>query len=118
MQQQIFLTDNTTGNEYTLKFTLASVSRMEKLGFSPNALENAPIDTVYKLFHGAFLADKPRITRTVTDRLWNEVPGSQKKPLREALTEMYVECTNALLGGDDTNSGENADTGNVTWRTA
>ena len=93
--------------EYTLEFTRESVKQMEREGFVASDIMTKPMNTLPKLFAGAFKAHhkydvKQKDIEEIFDLFKN------KEALIEKLAEMYHEPFETLM--DDSNGG-NA----ITW---
>ena len=95
--------------EYILEFTRESVKQMEREGFLASDIIDKPMNTLPKLFAGAFKAHhrfdtKQKTIEEIFDLLTN------KQALVEKLAEMYAEPMETLMDND------NVDAGNaITW---
>ena len=97
------------GKEYTLEFTRESIKQMEREGFVASDVVNKPMNTLPRLFAGAFKAHHKFDTKQKKiDEIFDLFTG--KQALVEKLAEMYMEPMETLL--DD----ENIDAGNaIKW---
>ena len=97
------------GKEYTLEFTRESVKQMEREGFVAGDIVTKPMNTLPKLFAGAFKAHhRYDIKQKEIDVIFELFKN--KQALVEKLAEMYAEPMEALI--DD----ENIDEGNaIAW---
>ncbi len=84
--------------EYTLEYTRESVKQMEREGFSANDIVEKPMNTLPKLFAGAFKAHhKYDVKQKTIDEIF-ELFGN-KHALIEKLAEMYAEPMETLMDG-------------------
>jgi hypothetical protein len=99
---------NYKGKDYTLEYTRESVKQMEREGFVANDIVTKPMNTLPKLFAGAFKAHHKYDTKQKQiDEMFDLFQN--KDALIEKLAEMYHEPFEALL--DD-----NSDEGNsIAW---
>lgn len=97
------------GKTYTLEFTRAIASTMEKQGFDLNALTSKPATMIPLLFHGAFLLHHPNTKGETKERIFDAMKSRTK--LVQALAEMYVEAYNTLFDAGD----EDGNEGNPGW---
>ena len=94
--------------EYTLEYTRESVKQMEREGFKANDVIEKPMNTLPKLFAGAFKAHhrfdiKQKEIEEIFELFTN------KQALIEKLAEMYAEPMETLMDND-------VDEGNgITW---
>ena len=97
------------GKEYTLEFTRESIKQMEREGFVAGDIVNKPMNTLPKLFAGAFKAHHRFDTKQKKiDEIFEKFKN--KQALVEKLAEMYSEPMETLM--DD----EAIDEGNaITW---
>ena len=97
------------GKEYTLEFTRESIKQMEREGFVAGDVVNKPMNTLPRLFAGAFKAHHRFDTKQKKiDEIFELF--TNKQALVEKLAEMYMEPMETLL--DD----ENIDAGNaIKW---
>lgn len=95
--------------EYTLEYTRESVKQMEREGFVANDILSKPMNTLPKLFAGAFKAHhRFDAKQKDIDKIFELF--KDKQALIEKLAEMYAEPMEALF--DD----ENIDEGNaIAW---
>ena len=95
--------------EYTLEFTRESIKQMEREGFIASDVVNKPMNTLPKLFAGAFKAHHRFDTKQKKiDEIFELFKN--KQALVEKLAEMYSEPMETLM--DD----ETIDEGNaIAW---
>lgn len=98
----IVLRDEDDGRVYTLRFTRATVKKMEQNGFNMNEVSSMPMTRVPELFYGAFLADQPFIKKKDTDTILFDKLGGMSDKMMERLGELYAEPFNTLVNGDNT----------------
>ena len=93
--------------EYTLEYTRESVKQMEREGFKANDVVEKPMNTLPKLFSGAFRAHhRFEIKQKEIDEIFELF--TNKQALIEKLAEMYAEPMEALM--------DNVDEGNaIAW---
>ena len=103
------LTFEFKGKEYTLEYTRESVKQMEREGFVGEDVVKKPLNTLPKLFAGAFKAHhKFDVKQKQIDEMFDLFKN--KNALVEKLAEMYAEPMEALM--------DDADEGNaITWET-
>ncbi len=95
-----------SGKEYTLEYTRESIKQMEREGFVSGDVINKPMNTLPRLFAGAFKAHhrydgtKQKDIDAMFDLFTN------KAALLEKLAEMYSEPMEALM--DDPADSKNA----------
>lgn len=93
--------------EYTLEYTRETVKQMEREGFVANDIITKPMNTLPKLFAGAFKSHhKYDVKQKQIDEMFDLF--TNKEALIEKLAEMYHEPFEALM--DDVDEG-NA----ITW---
>jgi hypothetical protein len=99
------------GKDYTLEYTRESVKQMEREGFVANDILAKPMNTLPKLFAGAFKAHhRFDAKQKEIDKIFELF--KDKQALIEKLAEMYAEPMEALLDN------ENVDEGNaIAWET-
>ena len=97
------------GKEYTLEFTRESIKQLEREGFVAGEIVTKPMNTLPKLFAGAFKAHHRFDTKQKKiDEIFEKFKN--KQALVEKLAEMYSEPMETLM--DD----EAIDEGNaITW---
>jgi hypothetical protein len=97
------------GKEYTLEYTRETVKQMEREGFVANDIITKPMNTLPKLFDGAFKAHhRYDIKQKEIDGIFELFKN--KQALVEKLAEMYAEPMETLI--DD----ESIDEGNaIAW---
>ncbi len=96
-------------NEYTLEYTRETVKQMEREGFVASEIMTKPMNTLPKLFAGAFKANhKYDVKQKQIDEIFDLF--TNKNALIEKLAEMYHEPFEALMDN------ENVDEGNaIAW---
>ncbi len=95
--------------EYTLEFTRESVKQMEREGFVASDIMTKPMNTLPKLFAGAFKAHhRYDVKQKQIDEIFDLF--TNKNALIEKLAEMYHEPFETLMDN------ENVDEGNaIAW---
>lgn len=84
------------GKEYTLEFTRESIKQMEREGFVAGDVINKPMNTLPKLFAGAFKAHHRFDTKQKKiDEIFEKFKN--KQALVEKLAEMYSEPMETLM---------------------
>lgn len=99
------LTIRYDGESYTLEYTRESVETMERQGFRAKDITEKPMNSLPKLFAGAFLAHHRRIKQVKIDEIFDSL--QDKMGLIEKLGEMYSEPLEALFD-DPADNGKNA----------
>ena len=90
--------------EYTLEYTRESVKQMEREGFKGEDILNKPMNTLPKLFAGAFKAHHKFDTKQKTiDEIFELF--TNKQALVEKLAEMYAEPMETLMDDDNIDEG-------------
>ena len=85
--------------EYTLEYTRESVKQMEREGFVANDIIAKPMNTLPKLFAGAFKAHhRFDVKQKQIDEIFELF--SNKQALIEKLAEMYAEPMETLMDND------------------
>ena len=98
------LTFEYNNKEYTLEYTRESVKQMEREGFVANDIMNKPMNTLPKLFAGAFKAHHKFDTKQKQiDEIFELF--TNKQALVEKLAEMYAEPMEALMDDETVDSG-------------
>ena len=91
------------GKEYTLEFTRESIKQLEREGFVAGDIVNKPMNTLPKLFAGAFRAhhrfEKPKKIEEIFENFKN------KQALVEKLAEMYAEPLETLMDDEAISEG-------------
>jgi hypothetical protein len=86
--------------EYILEYTRESVKQMEREGFVANDIVEKPMNTLPKLFAGAFKAHhKFDVKQKTIDEIFELF--SNKHALVEKLAKMYAEPMETLMDGVD-----------------
>jgi hypothetical protein len=87
------------GKDYTLEYTRESVKQMEREGFVANDIVSKPMNTLPKLFAGAFKAHhRFDVKQKQIDEIFELF--TNKQALIEKLAEMYAEPMEALMDND------------------
>ena len=81
---------------YCLEFTRASVVFMEKQGFQIAEVVTKPMNTIPKLFRGAFMAHHPNVSNEEVEEIYDSL--SNRGDLCLLLAEMYNDTVESLLG--------------------
>lgn len=102
---KIVITDEKSGNEYTLEFDRASVQLADKEGYGIK--KDAPIADAVNLFKGSLLKNHPKMKDEEAMDLFLRIKN--KDALLAKLAEMYQESVVSLLGEPK------GDSGNVSW---
>ena len=90
--------------EYTLEYTRETVKQMEREGFKGDDVLNKPLNTLPKLFAGAFKAHHKFDTKQKTiDEIFELF--TSKQALVEKLAEMYAEPMETLMDDDNIDEG-------------
>ena len=90
--------------EYTLEYTRESVKQMEREGFKGEDILNKPMNTLPKLFAGAFKAHhKFDAKQKLIDEMFELF--TNKQALVEKLAEMYSEPIETLMDDDNIDKG-------------
>jgi hypothetical protein len=93
------------GKKYCLEYTRETVKQMERENFVANDIVNKPMNTLPKLFAGAFKAHHKYDTKQkVIDEIFDSL--TNKGALIEKLAEMYSEPMETLMDdcGDEKNA--------------
>ena len=92
------------GKEYTLEFTRESIKQMEREGFVAGDIVNKPMNTLPKLFAGAFKAHHRFDTKQKKiDEIFELFKN--KQALVEKLAEMYSEPMETLMDDEAIDQG-------------
>lgn len=95
---------NYDGKEYTLEFTRESIKQMEREGFVASDVVNKPMNTLPKLFAGAFKAHHRFDTKQKKiDEIFELFKN--KQALVEKLAEMYSEPMETLMDDEAIDEG-------------
>ena len=90
--------------EYTLEFTRESIKQMEREGFVASDVVNKPMNTLPKLFAGAFKAHHKFDTKQKKiDEIFELFKN--KQALIEKLAEMYSEPMETLMDDEAIDEG-------------
>lgn len=93
----IVLTDNETGEKYTLEFTRDTVRFAESRGFDISDLEKYPMTKIPDLFYFAFRAHHKFVARDKTDKILFEDLGGMPEGMVEQLGRLYAAPFEALM---------------------
>ena len=92
------------GKEYTLEYTRESVRQMEREGFVAGDIISKPMNTLPKLFAGAFKAHhRYDIKQKEIDEIFELFKN--KQALVEKLAEMYAEPMETLMDDESVAEG-------------
>ena len=91
------------GKEYTLEFTRETVKQMEREGFVGEYIITKPMNTLPKLFAGAFKAHHRYEKQKTIDEMFECF--TNKMGLIEKLTEMYNDPIETLMDDEAINEG-------------
>lgn len=98
------LTFEYENKEYTLEFTRESVKQMEREGFVASDVVSKPMNTLPKLFAGAFKAHhRFDVKQKKIDEIFELF--SNKQALIEKLAEMYAEPMETLMDDEAIDAG-------------
>ena len=103
----IILTDNETGDTYTLEFNRESVRFAEARGFDPEEIGKYSMTKIPEFFFYAFRMHHPNISREKTDRILFDILGGMPSGMAERLGALYALPFKALIK-DDGEEGKNA----------
>ena len=93
------------GKKYCLEYTRATVKQMETEGFIASEVATKPMNSLPRLFAGAFKAHHRHDTKQKTiDEIFDSL--TNKSALVEKLAEMYAEPIESLMDdcGDEKNA--------------
>lgn len=93
---------------YTLEFTRATASAIERSGFVADQIGEKPNMMIPLLWYGAFAAHHSSVKREVMDSIYDKM--KDKKSLIAKLVEMYQDTLVSLLDDPDEDS-----EGNLSW---
>lgn len=101
----IILTDNETGDEYTLEFSRESIRFAEQRGFDIDDVGKYPMTKLPELFFYAFRMHHKNVSREKTDRILFEDLNGMPKGMAERLGALYAAPFEALSNdGEGKNS--------------
>lgn len=104
----LVLTDNDTGDKYTLEFSRESVKFAEARGFDLGDVSKYPMTKIPELFFYAFRMHHKNIARERTDRMLFEDLGGLPSAALERLVMLYTApfeaLTDASENGEEKNS--------------
>lgn len=104
----LILTDNETGEKYTLEFSRDSVRFAENRGFSVDDVPRFPMTKVPEFFFYAFRMHHKNISRERTDRILFDDLGGIPDGALERLTNLYSEPFNAFSNKDEDGNEKNS----------
>ena len=93
------------GTEYQLEYDRASITYLEKIGFSLENYSKQPMTQMPLLFKGAFIKNHRFVKEDEINKIFDNIKGKDK--LMAALVEMVGESYEALVKDNDE--------GNVEW---
>lgn len=95
------------GEDYTLEFTRASVTQMQRSGFKATDVTDRYMEVLPELFAGAFIAHHPHIKRSLISEIFDHL--TNKTELVNKLAEMYNDPLEQLMAEPE------EDEKNVKW---
>lgn len=102
----IIITDNETGEKYTLEFTKESVKFAQLRGFDINEVDTKPMIAIPDLFFYAFRAHHMNVPREKVEKLlWNKLKGLSG-PVLERLIQLFLLPYTELISTDETEGDE------------
>jgi hypothetical protein len=104
----LILTDNDTGEKYTLEFSRESVRFAEARGFNVNDVFRLPMTKIPELFFYAFRMHHKNIARDRTDRILFEDLGGLPDGAFERLAMLYSAPFEALTKDEEDGETKNA----------
>lgn len=104
----LVLTDNESGEKYTLEFSRDSVRFAENHGFSTEDLSRYPMTKVPDFFFYAFRMHHKNISRERTDRILFDDLGGLPDGAMERLISLYSEPFNAFSNTDEDGNTKNS----------
>ncbi len=88
------------GKSYTLGFNRKVCKQMERQGFSPARVTNAPVSTVIAFFHWSFVMHhKQSVSMEKAEEIYNHLEN--KDDLLDALIDLYNVPVNSLFEDPD-----------------
>jgi len=90
------------GREYTLEFTRESAIYAEEHGFDFNDMSAHMLKSVPQLFHFAFRANHPQLSKEQTDKILLEDLGGLSEEFSARLTELYLYPYTCLVNEENT----------------
>lgn len=104
----IILTDEETGDKYTLEFNKESIKFAESRGFKREDVVEYPMTKIPEMFFYAFRKNHPTLARNKTDAILERLGGVpailNNSEFMERLGQLYAEPYTALPQGDEKNS--------------
>ena len=89
------------GREYTLEFTRETIEYAERMGFTLDDLSSKMMTRIPELFHYAFRAHHPQLSKKKTDEiLFNDLGGMSEK-LADRLINLYSLPFDTLASEDE-----------------
>lgn len=104
----LILTDNESGDKYTLEFSRDSVRFAEQRGFSIDDVTRYPMTKVPEFFFYAFRMHHKNISRERTDRILFDDLGGLPDGALERLINLYSEPFNAFSSKDEDGNEKNS----------
>lgn len=86
----IIITNNDTGEKYTLEFTRETVKFAERHGFDFDNIDRYPMTTVPELFYYAFRAHHKSVTKDNADKILFEDLGGISNAMVKRLGQLYT----------------------------
>ena len=83
------------GKDYSIGFTLATVTTMQRAGFILDEVATKPAVRIPELFYGAFMANHKGIKRKLVEDIYDNM--KHKEELVTALIELYDEAQASLV---------------------
>lgn len=96
----IVLTDNESGEKYTLEFSRETIKWAEMHKFDIEEVAKYPMSKTPELFYYAFRMHHKNVAREKTDKIFNEL-GSATSAVIARLGELYAAPFDTLLGDED-----------------
>lgn len=84
--------------DYTLRYSRATIIKMEKDGFNVEDYAKTPVTTALQLFAGAFRAEHPSVRQSLIEEIYDSL--GNKGGLMDALIEMYIDVAMKTLTDD------------------
>lgn len=104
----LLLTDNDTGEKYTLEFSRESVKFAEARGFDIGDVGRFPMTKLPELFYYAFRMHHKNIARNRTDSMLYDDLGGLSDAMVERLVMLYAAPFEALTASSDEGEPKNA----------
>lgn len=85
--------------DYTLRYSRATIIKMEKNGFNVEDAAKTPVTFVLQLFAGAFLAEHSDVKQSLIEEIFDSL--GNKGELKDALIEMYLDVAIKTMADND-----------------